>query len=334
MALTIKVNENCLVRHQDCKRIFGGSRICFVVCPNSDEISLELEIIRQKLREVNIEPYVAIDEREFQKDIFCEKICTKIIESQFCIVILNDVKDPKDNVQKPNANVYYEYGLMTAFRKQIIPIQLDGHNLAFNIQSLDTLKYKKKDFASQIEEAIRITMLHIDEEQKKKERRYDEGNIEWAIDLMGLVRADERYRFRHDRVISSRSLGFQPFFSPKAGKHYFVGIFRPEDREQDVVLRAKMLTIRIKNYGDQMKAELDDLKEKSTRRARPLPPERIAEQEKLYTQFVESSILIIKEDIQNRNKFIASYKSSLKDHDFELSLDVLDDENLRQLLEA
>jgi len=107
MTLSIRINEECLVRHQDCKRIFGGSRICFVACPNSDEIALELEIIRQKLREVNIEPYVAIDEREFQKDIFCEKICTKIIESQFCITILNDVKDSLDGINKPNANVYY-----------------------------------------------------------------------------------------------------------------------------------------------------------------------------------------------------------------------------------
>jgi len=64
-----------------------------------------------------LRPYVAVDQREFQKDIFCEKICTKIIESLFCIVILNDVTDVGDNVKKPNANVYYEYGLMTAFQK-------------------------------------------------------------------------------------------------------------------------------------------------------------------------------------------------------------------------
>jgi len=42
MALSIKANDKCLVRHQDCKRIFGGSRTCFVACPNSEEIALEL----------------------------------------------------------------------------------------------------------------------------------------------------------------------------------------------------------------------------------------------------------------------------------------------------
>jgi hypothetical protein len=123
MSISIKANDRCLVRHQDRKRIFGGSRTCFVACPNSEEIALELEIIRQKLREANVEPYIAVDQREFQKDIFCEKICTKVSESLFCIVILNDVTDAADNVKKPNANVYYEYGLMTAFSKKIIPVQ-------------------------------------------------------------------------------------------------------------------------------------------------------------------------------------------------------------------
>lgn len=332
MALTIKANEECLVRHQDCKRIFGGSRICFVACPNSDEIALELEIIRQKLREVNIEPYVAIDEREFQKDIFCEKICTKIIESQFCIVILNDVKDPQDGINKPNANVYYEYGLMTAFRKKIIPIQLDGHSLAFNIQSLDTLKYNRKDFASQIEDAIRLTLLGIDEEQKKKHRRYDGANIEWSIDLMGLVRADERYRFRHERIISSRSLGFQPFFKPKEKQLFFVGIFRPEDKNRDVILRAKMLTIRIKNYCDQIKADLLELQEQSPRRPRSLITDRITEHEKLLSQLTESNLLIIKENIDQANEFITSYKQSVEDQGFTLKMEVLDDEKVKQLI--
>ena len=113
------------MRRQDCKRIFEGSRICFVASPNSEEVALELEIIQQVLRDANIEPYIAVEQREFQKDIFCEKICSKIIESQFCIVILKEV------AEKPNANVYYEYGLMTAFHKKIIPIRPEGQSLVY-----------------------------------------------------------------------------------------------------------------------------------------------------------------------------------------------------------
>jgi len=221
---------------------------------------------------------------------------------------------------------------MTAFRKKIIPIQLDGQHLAFNIQSLDTLKYNRKDFASQIEDAIRLTLLGIDEEQKKKQRRYDESNIEWSIDLMGLVRADERYRFRHERIISSRSLGFQPFLKPTEQQLYFVGIFRPEDKDRDVILRSKMLTIRIKNYCDQIKADLLELQEQLSPRPRSIINDRITENEKILSQLTESNLLIIKENIDNSNEFIASYKESVSDQGFTLNMEVLDDEKVKQLM--
>ena len=205
-----------------------------------------MEIIKQKLRQANIEPYVAVDERDFQKDIFCEKICTKIIESLFCIAILNDVVDQSDKVRKPNANVYYEYGLMTAFRKKIIPVQRKDHHLAFNIQSLDTLKYNSGSFPQQIEEAIQMTLLAIDNDREdKNEDGYGQHRAEWTLDLMGLVRAEGPFRFRHDRVLSTRSLGFEVYTRPSDGVLNFVGVFRPEENEKEVLLRSKMLTLRI-----------------------------------------------------------------------------------------
>jgi hypothetical protein len=336
MALSVKANDKCLVRHQDCKRIFGGSRICFVACPSSEEIALELEIIRQKLREVNIEPYIAVDQREFQKDIFCEKICTKIIESQFCIVILNDVMDMQDNVRIPNANVYYEYGLMTAFRKKIIPVQLIDQTLAFNIQSLDTLKYNRKDFASQIEEAIKMTLLNIEEEQNKRNQQFDESRLEWTLDLMGLIKAEATFGYRHERTLSSKSLGFRPFLKPANERVYYVGIFPPGFDNADVTLRAKMLTIRIKNYCEQMRNEIESLRSSDERRPRPSPmaTERILDQEKILGQFAESKILIIKEDITDRESFIKTYEESVSELNFKLDIDILDDDKVRQLLES
>lgn len=129
-------NQSCIVRDtHECKRIFEGSKICFIASPSNDEIVFELDIIQKKLIDVNVEPYIAAKKSIFQEDIFCSKICSKIIESKFCIVILNE-----DNKGIPNPNVYYEYGLMMAFRKKIIPIQLKEQNLPFNIQNLDTLK--------------------------------------------------------------------------------------------------------------------------------------------------------------------------------------------------
>lgn len=334
MAISIKVNDRCLVRHQDCKRIFGGSRTCFVACPNSEEIALELEIIRQKLREANVEPYIAVDQREFQKDIFCEKICTKVIESLFCIVILNDVTDAIDSVRKPNANVYYEYGLMTAFRKRIIPVQSMGHSLAFNIQSLDTLKYTRKDFSTQIEEAIRMTLLDIEADHSNKDEVTTEGNVEWILDLMGLVRADERYRFKHERVLMSRSLGFQPYFQPKTGLLFYVGIFDHSENERDVLLRTKMLTLRIKNYCQQIENDLSDMRQSGEARPRSFAEERIADTEKLMTHLAEATMLVIKKNLTSPTKFTKAYEKAIKDLDFKLALDVLDDKKIKKLLGA
>ncbi|MCD4768881.1 MAG: hypothetical protein K8R35_01775, partial [Bacteroidales bacterium] len=72
---------------------------------------------------------------------FCTKICSKIISSQFCIVIIND--DLKDDTKIPNANVHMEYGLMLGFHKYVIPFQREEEDLAFNVSGLDTVKYTK-----------------------------------------------------------------------------------------------------------------------------------------------------------------------------------------------
>lgn len=333
MAITIKFNDKCLVRHQDCKRIFGGSRACFVACPSSGDIALELDIIRQKLREVNVEPYIAIEQREFQKDIFCEKICTKIIESLFCIVILNDVIDTKDNVRKPNANVYYEYGLMTAFRKKILPIQLIEHSLAFNIQSLDTLKYSTKDFSRQIEDGIRMTLLDIETEIKENSERIPKGTTEWALDVMGLVRADDRYRFRHERVLSCRSLGFEIYHHPRDARLFFAGIFEAQDQAQDIILRSKMLTLRIKNYCDQIESDITELRASQDDRSRPIVSERISDQEKIIRRFTESTILVIKRDLQKPDDFLKAYAESAEGIGFKLQMEIIDDFKIKELLE-
>ena len=98
-------NKSCVVRKQTCGRIFSGSRTCFIATPAADSVALELDIIKSVLKEFEIEPYVAIENFDPAKDIFCEKVCTKIIESQFCIVLLTDPLI--DQRPSPNPNVYY-----------------------------------------------------------------------------------------------------------------------------------------------------------------------------------------------------------------------------------
>ncbi len=158
MEKTLGINEQCFIRSQSCGSAYSGSRTCFIACPTADELQLEIEVIKSVLRDNNLEPYVAIENFEPGKDIFCEKICTKIIESQFCAVLLSDVIHVGKDRAIPNPNVYYEYGLMVAMHKTIIPLQRQDAPLAFNIQSLDTLTYNPKTLRGIFQAALKSVL--------------------------------------------------------------------------------------------------------------------------------------------------------------------------------
>jgi hypothetical protein len=207
-----------------------------------------------------------------------------------------------------------------------------GHSLAFNIQSLDTLKYTRKDFSAQIEEATRMTLLDIEADHSKKDEVMTEGNVEWTLDIMGLVRADERYRFKHERVLMSRSLGFQPYLQPQTGRLFYVGIFDDGEDEQDVLLRSKMLTLRIKNYYQQLENGLSDMRQSGEARPRSFVEERIADTEKLMSHLADANILVIKKNLISPTKFTKAYEKAVKDLNFKLAIDVLDDKKIKKLL--
>jgi len=90
------------------------------------------------------------------QNAFCQKICSKIITSQFCIVLLN--LDNEDGKLVPNANVNMEYGLMLGFNKYLIPFQQEDHTLPFNVSGLDTVKYNKTNFEARATNAIDIAI--------------------------------------------------------------------------------------------------------------------------------------------------------------------------------
>ncbi len=147
-------NERCFIRKQHkCGKMHGASKSCFIACPTDDNLEPILELMSEKLGKNGIEPIIAVKERAYGQDIFCTKICGKIIESRFCIVILDDTVSGGGNI--PNPNVYYEYGIMTALGKHIVPLQKEDLELAFNIQSYDTIKYSPKNVGAEIDRAIR-----------------------------------------------------------------------------------------------------------------------------------------------------------------------------------
>ena len=231
-------------------------------------------------------------------------------------------------MRKPNANVYYEYGLMTAFKKKIIPIQLKNQELAFNIQSLDTLKYTKKDFAEQIEEGIKLLLLSLKEE-KEEDREGDTYRFDWVLDILGLVPADDRFEFRFRRSFSLRSLGFNIYNDTKEGRLNFVGIFDKEVNDKDVVLYSKILTLRIKNFCDDLQRQINEFDKKERRR--PLIEERISEYENLQKRLKTAKILILK-PVGDIKKLEKMYLESCKEMEFCLELEIIDENKASQIV--
>lgn len=151
MDKTIRSNEHCIIGLPRCDFAYSSARTCFIGY-SFNECSLEKDILRIILEENDILPEDAGTRFEPGQLIFCSKICSKIITSQFCIILLNNEK--KNDVEYANANVQMEYGLMLGFNKYVIPFQKEEDNLSFNISGLDTIKYKDSDFKRKATDAI------------------------------------------------------------------------------------------------------------------------------------------------------------------------------------
>jgi hypothetical protein len=188
----MKANDICFMRRQHrCEKVFGASKSCFVACPTDDSLEPLLALLEAKLAAHGIEAVIAVKERAYGQDIVCTKICGRIIESRFCVAILDEVD--RDGVSVANPNVYYEYGLMTALRKHVIPLQRDDLNLAFNIQSQDTVKYNPRNMADELERAIRDAIGQTEPGQGDAEvadAQLSARGIRRRLELAGYVPAD------------------------------------------------------------------------------------------------------------------------------------------------
>src|SRR5215469_3775439 len=105
----IRKNERCVIGLPACDYVFSSTRSCFIAYGFSTS-ALERDILKNILEDRGIEPVEAGGRIDPGKFAFCTKICSKIIVSQFCIVLINN--DTRRSRAVPNANVNMEYGLM------------------------------------------------------------------------------------------------------------------------------------------------------------------------------------------------------------------------------
>ena len=126
-----------------CDYVFSSTRNCFIGY-SFKESTLETSILRNSLDRRGIEPVEAAGALAPGQNAFCAKICSKIIVSQFCIILINN--DIVNGAEIPNANVNMEYGMMLGFNKFVIPFQRESQRLPFNVAGLDTVKYSAESF--------------------------------------------------------------------------------------------------------------------------------------------------------------------------------------------
>lgn len=258
--ISFKRNDRCFIRkNHDCGRYFGASKMCFIACPDPKEAGLELAIISEKLQKEGIDPFIAVRERAYGEDIFCTKICGKIIESMFCIVLLNDVKSNESNELIPNPNVYYEYGLMTAMKKEIIPLQHSEHNLAFNIQGLETIKYTNENLVDELEKAIKKTLAIIEmtreTEQLEIESDVYTRKIFWMLESKGFT---PQSRDSRDSLLDTSDNTVFMKYTDSENDSIFIVIAKNNEMTIDIIGGMKAISSRIEKIKYMNEIEISD----------------------------------------------------------------------------
>lgn len=151
MDKSIRRHEHCIIGLPRCDFVFSSTRSCFIGF-GFKESALEMNVLRHLLNDRGIEAIEASGAIAPGQNAFCVKICSKVIASQFCIILLNN--DENADIEIPNANVNMEYGLMLGFNKYVIPFQKESQKLPFNVAGLDTIKYSSDNFEAKATVAI------------------------------------------------------------------------------------------------------------------------------------------------------------------------------------
>lgn len=137
-------NQNrCLISGSRSCKASGTTEEVFIIGSGSLEFTTEINAILEILKGFGfIGNFALLSEKAKGYDAFCDKICSKIKQAQFCIILLNDPHHSQDNVLRvPSANVYYEFGMAVAQGKSVIPILKRGFKLPFDVQHLDAIIY-------------------------------------------------------------------------------------------------------------------------------------------------------------------------------------------------
>jgi len=234
-----KINDTCIIGLPTCGYAFSSARMAFIGAPGDGSAALELNVLEAALREREYEAYIALQRNDPGKFAFCTKICSKIITSQFCIVLLNESQHATHtSVRIPNPNVHLEYGLMMAFKKHIIPFQREGDALAFNIQPLDTLLYTAATFREKAERAIDDAIARVGTPARPTRALASNQTVIRYMAVRGVTFTDVTYPYGAYWYRMGQGMGFNLLDSPMTILYF--GFFDQES-PKEIAFRLKML---------------------------------------------------------------------------------------------
>ena len=245
----------------------SDNRTCEPVCPDnlvfiigsgSSEFDEDVKVILDVLKNFGFEGYFALlSEKEKGLDSFCDKICSKILGSQFCVVLLNDpiisiekyADSAKNGVVLRGArpNVYYEYGIAVAASKNIIPLMRRDMKLPFDVQHLDAILYGHPD-------ELRTKLMAVVQETREKpiKRRFvKEPNLDLLLlDSEGNTKKSIHTKPIYERIKRVKRKSKLMMMNPaiEATLKVLNGLtpLRPEIRPDDIV----QIGISITNKGE------------------------------------------------------------------------------------
>jgi len=239
MERTIRKNENCFIGMPSCGYGYESAKSCFLACPSDEKYTLIIDTITNIVESRQYECHIALKRIDPGNFAFCTKICSRIIQSQFCIVLLNPSPGKTNLKESPNPNVHLEYGMMISQNKHIIPLQDEKYNLAFNISPLDTIKYNASNFRIKVTEAIDNAIAWAT--KSTTSGQIPQGpEIFTFYNMSGYMISDITNAVLKFICSLGSSLGFYLFNNYKESKHKFVGPFDIEDPKK-AILHTKLL---------------------------------------------------------------------------------------------
>lgn len=242
---TIRKNEKCFIGLASCGYGYESAKFCFVACPADEKYTSKIEIIELLVESKQYECHIALRETDPAKLAFCTKICSKIIQSQFCIVLLDpsiseeDKETSKEDNKKEyhNPNVHLEYGMMISQNKYIIPLQDKKHKLPFNIFPLDTIKYSEENFRQKVNKEVNKA-IKIFSTREVSGQAPPGPEIYTFYNISGYNMSDIRISFLDFLYKLGSHLGF--FLFDKKYEYKYIGPFDYEDPKK-VILHTKLL---------------------------------------------------------------------------------------------